>query len=516
MSPKVEAGSRERRAVLDAVLNSAEFQRAPALARLLRYLCEKSLEGKDHEIKEFSIATEVYGKDQNFGDKRDSLVRVEVSRLRKRLRTFYEGEGAGHSLRIVIPAGTYRPDFEPRDEQPEAPVRTEFEVAPVEVDPAPVAVATPERRPATTPRWYAYIGFVIVVLAGVWLFENRPTASRPAVPPPPVPAGPLRQPVRILAGSTIERTVDRFGAEWLGDRYFTGGQQNNWQVGGKEMAVPHRPVQRAPDQSQFHSFRFGNFSYRIPLAPGKYEMRLYFSEVILRPTEFGDGVENRRIFDVLMNGLPLLSSFDIAADAGGADTADIRAFRDVSPVNGYLTLDFRTILVGAWLNAIELIPNDTGRALPIRVVAMNANYTDRDGNLWGIDRYYDGGRQNSDGETVTGTSDPELYRWQRYGNFTYRFPVPAGRYKVRLLLAETFFGPHNRGKGGPGSRIFNVYCDGLTLLKNFDVFKAGGEDHAVEKVFHDVIPNAQGRIDIHFEPVAQYATVQAIEVTEEK
>src|SRR3954470_12227838 len=94
----------ERRAALNAVLESKEFVRAPALAKLLAYLCEKTFEGKVHEIKEFSIATEVYGRDLNFGEKRDSVVRVEVSRLRKRLRAYYEQEGAGHTLRIVIPA----------------------------------------------------------------------------------------------------------------------------------------------------------------------------------------------------------------------------------------------------------------------------------------------------------------------------------------------------------------------------------------------------------------------------
>jgi hypothetical protein len=181
--------------------------------------------------------------------------------------------------------------------------------------------------------------------------------------------------VRILAGSSTERSVDRFGVEWAGDRYFAGGEQNHWQFGGKEMGVPVRTIRYAPDQLYFRSFRFGKFSYRIPLPEGKYDLRLYFSEVIFLPTEFGDGVENRRIFDVLMNGQILLSSFDIAADAGGANTADIRAFSNVSPVNGYLTLDFQPILSGAWLNAIEVIPNNTGRPRPIRIFTRNANLT---------------------------------------------------------------------------------------------------------------------------------------------
>src|SRR5205085_10554656 len=161
-----------------------------------------------------------------------------------------------------------------------------------------------------------------------------------------------------------------------------------------------------------------------------YDLKLYFSEVIFLPTEFGDGVENRRIFDVLMNGEPLLSSFDIASDAGGANTADIRAFTNVSPVDGVLTLDFHPVLSGAWLNAIEIIPNNTGHPLPIRIVTRNVNVTDRAGRLWELDRYYHGGRQISDGEIATGTEDPELFLWQRYGNFSYRFPVAPGKYTL--------------------------------------------------------------------------------------
>jgi hypothetical protein len=322
--------------------------------------------------------------------------------------------------------------------------------------------------------------------------------------------------VRILAGSSAEKSVDRFGGEWMSDRYFVGGEQNHWQFGGKEMGVPVRTIRWAPDQLYFRSFRFGNFSYKIPLGPGKYDLKLYFSEVIFLPTELDDGVENRRIFDVSMNGHPLLSSFDIAADAGGANTADIRAFTGVSPVDGFLTLDFRPILSGAWLNAIEIIPNNTGRPLPIRVFTRNANLTDHANNLWEFDRYYNGGRLISDGEIVGGTEDPELFLWQRYGNFTYRFPVPQGKYTLRLLFAETFFGPHNRGKGGAGSRIFNVIANGAPLLRNFEIFKAAGERRAIEKVFHGLVPNAQGRIEVSFEPVVQYAAVNGLELIAEK
>ena len=508
MTPNIQIELDDRRAELKAVLESKEFSRAPALAKLLTYLCEKTFEGKVHEIKEFSIATEVYGRNQDFGEKRDSIVRVEVARLRKRLWNYYEHEGTGHSLRILIRAGTYQPEFE--------------YCAPPAVNPAapPAAQRPPRGRFAIAVAASALSGAVL--LAVLWnatrTAEGPSAASRRLPQDLAVAAPPLAEtphPVRILAGSSVERSVDRFGVEWLGDRYFIGGEQNHWQIAGKEMGVPNRVIRGAPDQLQFQSFRFGDFSYRVPLAKGKYELRLYFSEVIYLPTDFGDGVENRRTFDVLLNGRRLLSSFDIAADAGAANTADIRVFDNVSPADGFLTLDFRPILSGAWLNAIEIIPNNTGRALPLRIVTRNVNITDHNGNLWEIDRYYHGGRRATDGEVISGTEDPELFKGQRYGNFTYRFPVPPGKYRLRLLFAEIFFGPHNRGKGGPGSRIFNVYCSGIMILRNFEIFKEAGDNRAIEKVFHGITPNAQGRIDVAFEPVVEYAMVQAIELTAE-
>jgi len=152
----------------------------------------------------------------------------------------------------------------------------------------------------------------------------------------------------------------------------------------------------------------------------------------------------------------------------------------------------------------------------MRVFTRNANLTDHANNLWEFDRYYNGGRLISDGEIVSGTEDPELFLWQRYGNFTYRFPVPPGKYTLRLLFAETFFGPHNRGKGGAGSRVFNVFSNGATLLHHFEIFKEAGERRAIEKVFHGLAPNPQGRIDVVFEPVVQYAAVNALEVSAEK
>src|ERR1700722_18241363 len=96
---------------LQTVLASGIFNRAPNLAHVLSYVCERYFEGEAGQIKEYNIAVEALGRPAAFDQKRDSIVRVEAHRLRKRLREYYEADGAGHSIRIDIPSGQYAPQF---------------------------------------------------------------------------------------------------------------------------------------------------------------------------------------------------------------------------------------------------------------------------------------------------------------------------------------------------------------------------------------------------------------------
>ena len=81
---------------------------------------------------------------------------------------------------------------------------------------------------------------------------------------------------------------------------------------------------------------------------------------------------------------------------------------------------------------------------------------------------------------------------------------------------------HRAPEGAPNSsvhvsrRLFDVYANGVALLRNFDIFKeAGGEDRPLHKVFHSLQPNAQGKLVFSFVPVKNYACINAIEVLDE-
>src|SRR6202030_1383653 len=97
MSTVSALGERER-AELDCVLGSAAFGRSPRLARLLRYLCTKYFEGEADQIKEYNIAVDVLDRPESFDPSEDAIARVEVHRLRKKLREYYQTEGTDHSL----------------------------------------------------------------------------------------------------------------------------------------------------------------------------------------------------------------------------------------------------------------------------------------------------------------------------------------------------------------------------------------------------------------------------------
>lgn len=101
----------EVRAALERILESAEFARAKRVGEFLRFAAEEVLAGRGERLKAFPIAREVYGRDETFDPRSDTIVRVEAGRLRRRLAAYYESEGQHDPVRIEIPKGGYNPTF---------------------------------------------------------------------------------------------------------------------------------------------------------------------------------------------------------------------------------------------------------------------------------------------------------------------------------------------------------------------------------------------------------------------
>src|ERR1044072_3100172 len=97
---------------VERICQSPLLARSGRLQRLLRYLSEETIQGRAAEIKEYRVALDVYERPESYDSTVDSLVRVEVSKLRSRLAKYYEAEGKDDPVRIGIEKGRYVPSFE--------------------------------------------------------------------------------------------------------------------------------------------------------------------------------------------------------------------------------------------------------------------------------------------------------------------------------------------------------------------------------------------------------------------
>ncbi len=492
------------RAELQAVVQSPMFVRSPTLTHLLAYLCEKTFAGETDQIKEYSVAVDVFDRQDSFDQDTDSIVRVQANRLRKRLSEYYAREGAGHAIHITIPVGQYVPQFQ-RAAVPENPG---IESGSKDLD-------SEESSSFLFPKRIWFLGAVtsVAVAIVIAIAVSRPTpktqpqpaiAERPQQISEAVVGLPVGDEIHILAGST-RMYVDHAGKVWDPDVYFSGGSA----VSGN---VQH--IWRTLDPIIYRNSRQGDFAYGIPLKPGSYELRLHFAENLYGPESESGGGEGSRTMTVTANGQTLLRDFDVLADAGDGRTAEVKVFPGISPASdGQLHLNFTSGKSGsAMVSAIEILPGVRGRLRPIRIVARDVPYYSNDSRWWSPDAYFKGGQLKSSQESAQETDDPEFYETERWGHFSYAIPVPAGRYTVTLHFIE-----HHSGEATAArqDRVFDVFCNGKAIVSKLNIVDEVGENHPLVRRIKGLEPNAQGKLLLGFVPVAQYATVTAIEVVAE-
>jgi hypothetical protein len=93
---------------VEIIARSEEFKRSSRLTDILRFLISETMAGRGDRLKAYVIATEVLGRNVDFDAALDSIVRVEIARLRTALKLFYSHD-VTTPLIIDIPKGGYRP-----------------------------------------------------------------------------------------------------------------------------------------------------------------------------------------------------------------------------------------------------------------------------------------------------------------------------------------------------------------------------------------------------------------------
>jgi len=99
---------------IERVTSSHAFRGSPSLCKLLSYLAAHALEHPGVSVKEYQVATEVFGRPAEFDPKEDSTVRVQAGRLRSKLAEYYSAEGADDTLIVDLPKGVYALEFHSR------------------------------------------------------------------------------------------------------------------------------------------------------------------------------------------------------------------------------------------------------------------------------------------------------------------------------------------------------------------------------------------------------------------
>ncbi len=147
-------------------------------------------------------------------------------------------------------------------------------------------------------------------------------------------------------------------------------------------------------------------------------------------------------------------------------------------------------------------------APPVRIKAgLTTPYTDSEGNVWLPDQGFADGdtTDRSEDLQIANTKDPALYRTEHYSMTSFSYPVPNGKYIVKLHFAETF-----DGISGPGDRVFSFNVGGQDF-KDFDVWvKAGGANRAYIETVNAVVTD--GKLDITFTPKVENPEINGIEI----
>src|SRR6476646_6825881 len=105
-------------AEIDKIINSQVLHGSESLCKLLRYLGEHALDHPGSSLKEYQIATEVFGRPHDFDPQHDSTIRVQAGRLRLKLGEYYSTEGANDTLVVEMPKGSYQVSFHDRAATP--------------------------------------------------------------------------------------------------------------------------------------------------------------------------------------------------------------------------------------------------------------------------------------------------------------------------------------------------------------------------------------------------------------
>ncbi len=195
---------------IDNIIKSHSLRGSESLCRLLQYLAKQALYQPHAPLKEYQIATEVYGRPADFDPQTDSTIRVQAGRLRLKLAEYYATEGAADPIVVKIPKGSYHLTFEVRSV---AARPADSGAQPQRVSPPEMHVPAPWRIAVI----FLVVGLIISLIAlGSMLWNRRMEGATMAKPTAARSIGPLADFWRPFTSGAEEPWVIFSNAAFVG------------------------------------------------------------------------------------------------------------------------------------------------------------------------------------------------------------------------------------------------------------------------------------------------------------
>jgi hypothetical protein len=162
-------------------------------------------------------------------------------------------------------------------------------------------------------------------------------------------AGGTFAPINVRSGGG--QYVDAQGVVWAADYGYSGSSST---------FSTSNPISGTTSDALYQDERWGqNFEYSFPVPNGNYKVTLKFSENFFSNA-------GARVFNVVINNQPVLTNFDIFAQAGGAYQALDESF-SIPVSNGLITIQFSGVVQNGKIDAIQILQTSQTNSSPANV-----------------------------------------------------------------------------------------------------------------------------------------------------
>ena len=173
-------------------------------------------------------------------------------------------------------------------------------------------------------------------------------APKPAVTPAPAATTPTSGKFVLRVNCGGEAQKDKAGNQWVADQDFVAGKWGA--VDGSTSDRTGLGVKGTDNPAIYETERYSMESYKFTVPNGTYTVKMHFAE-----TYEGIGAAGDRVFDVSLQGKPVLTNFDAFKEGKAAATAVVKEFKDVQVTNGQIVIGFTPKVENPEINGIEIL-----------------------------------------------------------------------------------------------------------------------------------------------------------------